>query len=186
MSGKQLNWGAIANVNFDDKRRKTLGIKTGREAFQKAHEDLAKAEAALARRKEVEPMLKSALLDKMVNRQPITVLQPINNPTESIPGLEKSGSDDDDDGFYNTSPSMSAERTVNARFEETMQVIPRGTELVYKAWDKQMGQWIFKGNNGKEYAIYDKSVIIFKGQSIENPGFYGLLFSTNLVDLLGD
>lgn len=185
MSGKQLDWGAIANVNFDDKRRKTLGIQTGREAFAKAYENMAKAEAAMSKRAESEPILKAGLIEKMVNRQPILVMQPINNPTEAIPGLEKSNSEDDD-GFYNTSPSMSAERTANAKFEEVMEVIPRGTELVYKSWDKQMGQWIFKGSNGKEYAIYDKSVIIYKGSAIENPGFYGLLFSTNLVDLLGD
>lgn len=184
MAGKTLDWNAVADVNFDDKRRKATGSITGRELFKKAFDNMQKAQEAIARRQEVEPLLKNFLIDHMVNRKPIQVMHPITNPTEAIPGLAKS---EDDDGFYNTSPSMSsAERSANARFEETMETIPRGIELVYKSWDKQLGQWLFKGSNGKEYAIYDKSVIIYKGSAIENPGFYGLLFSTNLVDLLGD
>lgn len=180
---KKLDWNAVASVNFDDKRRKAAGILTGKEMFAKAHERLRKSEEALARRQEVEPLLREALFKHMVGRLPITVQQPISNPTETIGGLSKS---EEDDGFYHTSPSKSAEAAASAKFEEVMETIPQGTVLLFKAWDKQMGQYIFKGNNGQEYAIYEKSVIIYKGSSIENPGLYGLLFNTDLVSILGE
>lgn len=181
MTTKRVDWGSIASVNFDDKRRKATGSKTWKEVIGKAVEDMEKAKDAVTKRQEIEPLLKNFLLDHMVNRKPIKVLAPISNPTEGLPGQNL---DDDDDGFYNTSPSSSLEKSANARFEEMMETIPVGTELTYKSWDKTMGQWLFKGSNGKDYAIYDKNVILYKGNAIENPGFYGLLFSTSLVNML--
>lgn len=183
---KTLDWSAIATVNFDDKRRKTQGIMTGKELFAKAHAERERAEAALAQRHAVEPVLRKALLDHMVNRKPIQVLHPINNPTESIGGLAKS-QDDEDDGFYqNSGPSRSQEAAMNSKFEEVMETIPAGTSLVFKSWDKQLDQWIFKSANGREYAVYTKGVIIFKGNSIENPGLYGLLFNTDIKSVIED
>lgn len=181
---KSIDWNSIATVNFDEQRRKKLGIKTGKEAFAKAYENLAKAEEMLARRKEVEPLLKNFLLDHMLNRKPIRVLQAIRNPTEVVSGGLNKSQTDDDDGFYNTSPSMSQEASANVSFVEAMETIPAGIDLIFKGLDKQMGQWLFKGSNGKEYAIYDKPMVLFQKQAIENPGFYGLLFQTNLVNLL--
>jgi hypothetical protein len=180
---KKLDWNAIASVNFDDKRRKSAGILTGKEAFAKAYDKLAKAEEALAHRQQVEPILRKALFEHMVTRRPITVVNPIHNPTETLGGLAKG---EEDDGFYYNSASRSAEAAASAKFEEVMETIPPGTELIFKSWDKAMGQYIFKGSNGQEYAIFEKSVIIFKGSSMENPGLYGLLFNTDLVSILGE
>lgn len=180
---KNLDWSAVANVNFDEKRRKATGMLTGKELFAKAHERMRKAEEAVARRAEIEPVLRENLFKHMVNRLPITVQQPINNPTETLGGLNKS---EEDDGFYHSSPSKSAESAASVKFEETLETIPQGTVLVFKSWDKQLGQYIFKSTKGHEYAIYDKSVIIYKGSSIENPGLFGLLFNTDLVSILGE
>lgn len=180
---KKLDWGAIATVNFDEKRRKATGTLTGKELFAKAHDNLRKAEQALVRRQEAEPILRKALFHHMVSRLPITVCQPINNPTETLGGLSKA---EEDDGFYYNSATRSAEAAASAKFEEVMETIPVGTTLLFKCWDKAMGQYIFKGSNGQEYAIFEKSVIIFKGSSMENPGLYGLLFNTDLVAILGE
>lgn len=180
MSGKKLVWDEIANVAFDDKRRKAHGTMTGKELFAKAHETLRKAEEHKSRRAEIEPILRQNLLKHMVSRLPITVMVPIQNPTESIGGVSKS---EDDDGFYGnrrTGPSK------EVSFEEVMETIPVGVELIFKAWDKQLSQWIFKGSNGQEYAIYDKNVIMFKGGAIENPGLYGLLFNSSIADVLNE
>lgn len=181
MTGKPLIWDDIADVAFDSKRRKATGSMTGRELFAKAHETLRKNQEAKDQRAAVEPILRKNLLKHMVSRLPITVMVPIQNPTESIGGVSKS---EDDDGFYaNTRKGQQSEKV---SFEETMETIPAGTDLVFKAWDKQLGQWIFKGSNGQEYAIYDKSVIMYKGGAIENPGLFGLLFNSSVADILND
>lgn len=182
---KTLDWSAIATVNFDDNRRKAQGIMTGKELFAKAHAERERAEAALALRAHVEPLLRKALADHMINRKPIQVLYPINNPTESLGGLAKS--QDDDDGFYqNSGSSRTQEAAASAKYEEVLETIPAGTSLVFKSWDKQLDQWIFKSANGREYAVYTKGVIIFKGNSIENPGLYGLLFNTDIKSVIED
>jgi hypothetical protein len=181
---KKLDWSSVASVNFDDNRRKNTKMMTGKELFAKALEKEEKIRKAFEMRKEVEPLLRDALLKAMTSRTPIKVLSAISNPTEALGGLVKS--EDDDDGFYNSNPAQKVESQANARFEEVMETIPSGTELIYKSWDKQLGQWIFKSVNGREYAIYDKSVILYKGNPIENPGLYGLLFNTDLIDTLGE
>ena len=176
-----FDWSKIAKPNFDDERRKKHGLKTGKQLFQESYQKLEKAEEAKARREAVEPLLKSQLIDHMVNRKPIQVLSPITNPTETINGLVDA-SEDEDDGFY--AMNKSAATNANVSFVEVMETIPAGTQLIYKSWDKQLGQWIFKGSNGKEYAIYDQPLVMFQGSMIENPGFFGLLHQTNLKLLI--
>lgn len=185
---KILDWNEIATVNFDDRRRKAQKTLTGREMFAKAYENLQKSEEALARRQVVEPLLRNALLAAMVSRVPITVTQPINNPTESLGGIQKGGFDDDDDGFYNSTPNHEANAIAqaNVKFEEVMEMIPPGTQLMFKSRDPQLGQLVFRGSNGREYSIYEHSQIMFKGSQIENPGLYGLLFATNLIDQIDE
>lgn len=185
---KELNWGAIATVNFDDQRRAKHGQMTSKELFAKSYETLQKSQDALARRKEIEPYLRNALLQHMVARTPITVLQPIKNPTETLGGVAKSnGKEEEDDGFYYNGgkPSVASDGPINlGTFQEVMEVIPSGIDLVFKSWDKNLGQLLFKGSNGAEYAIYEKSNILFQGQSMENPGLYGLLFQTSIINCL--
>ena len=164
----------ISKANFDDERRKKLGLKTGKQMFSEAHANMKKSEEAAQWRADVEPMLKAELIQHMVNRKEITVMLPINNPTEGIPGQ----GEDDDDGFYNMSKSSSI-----TGFEEIMEVIPAGTKLQFHSWDKVLGQWIFKSEN-KEYAIYDKPLIMFQQKQLENPGFFGLLYNTNIRQII--
>lgn len=173
-----FDWKQIANVNFDDQRRAKLGLKTGRQMFEESYQQMAKAEKASQERAQIEPLIKAQLLNAMVNRHPIQVVYPIKNPTETIGGASE---EDDDDGFYSINKS---ETSSSATFVETIETIPAGTQLLYKAWDKQMGQWIFTGSNKREYAIYDKPLIMFQNKMIENPGFFGLLHNTNLKNLI--
>ena len=169
-----FDWGNISKANFDDERRKKLGLKTGKQLFAEAHDRLQKAKDKQAWRNQVEPLLKAELIQHMVNRKPISVISPIQNPTEGIPGQEE-----DEDNFYNVQKSSSV-----GSFVELMETIPAGSELIFKSWDKTLGQWIFKSNTGKEYAIYDKPKVMFKQQAIENPGFFGLLYQTNIKNVI--
>lgn len=170
-----FDWSKIAKVNFDDQRRERLGLKTGKQLFSEAHENMRKAEEHQAWRARVEPLIKSHLLDHMVGRKPIEVLVPITNYTESIPGQE-----DDDDGFYQMQKSTSL-----GSFQLTTEIIPAGTELMFKSHDKTLGQLIFSGSNGKEYAIYQQATLPLPGgKTVENPGFFGLLHNTNLRKLI--
>jgi hypothetical protein len=66
-----------------------------------------------------------------------------------------------------------------------METVPAGIDLIFKSWDKQLGQWIFKGSNGQEYAIYEKSMVGFQGQVIQNPGLFGLLYNTDIIKIVG-
>jgi hypothetical protein len=171
-----IDWSKIRK-DFDSERRKATGSITGKELMQKAYSEMQAIESSKELKKAQLAVLKPMLLHYMVNKLPLVVRHPIQNPTESMGGA----SPDDSDGFYHT-----VQKSEGVSFEETMETIPVGTELTYFKWDKPMGQWIFKGSNGREYAIYDKNVIMFKGSSIENPGFYGLLYYTNIVDSLNN
>lgn len=182
---KTLDWSKLANVNFDDSRREKLGIMTGKQMFQKAYARMEAQEQQENLRKSIEPHLRQMLLDHMINRKPLKVLMPFQNPTETLGGIAV---DEEDDGFYaNISKSAdSAQRTAKATFETVMETVPNGIELVFKSLDKQLGQWLFKGSNGRDYAIYDHENIRWdKDQIIKNPGFFGLLYNTHLRQELG-
>ena len=185
MAKKELDWGTVADpVTGPAKvRLRDGGYVSFRDLVQKS---MAKQEAAAehqALMKAEEPLRKSKLLERMVNRQPIKVMGPIKNPTESIGGIQM---DEEDDGFYaNVRKSGDpSERTANSSFVEVMEVIPAGTELTFHHLNKTLNQWIFKSQKGKEYAIYTSPVVVFQGKQIQNPGFWGLLYSTDLI--LGD
>lgn len=174
---KILDWDSISDTNFDEKRRKNNGqFSSFKEAMAKSYEKMEASQAQADLMKAQEPGLRQALLEAMVNRSPIRVLAPIQNPTESLNGLQKS---EEDDGFYNAIPSSSQSESIGS-FQEIMEIIPAGTTLIFKSLDKQLGQFVFKSSNGQEYSIYDKNVILFQGQQIQNPGLYGLLYNTDL------
>ncbi|RLG44956.1 MAG: hypothetical protein DRN81_03220 [Thermoproteota archaeon] len=154
-----INWNKIAKVNFDDDRRAKHGQTTGRQLFEKIHDDLAKAKQAHAQRAEVEPFLRKSLLDHMVNRKPITVLVPIQTPSEVL-----------------------VKSDWGAEYQEQMITIPVGTILTYVTLEKSLGQWIFENQKGEEVTIYNTPTITFGKNPMQNPGFYGLLFNTNLIN----
>ena len=166
-----IDWSKIRK-DFDTERRKSNGQTTGKELMAKARDQLLSQDQAVSIKKSQVAALKPILLHFMVNKLPITVMKSIQNPTETV-----GGKTEDEDNFYH-----SVQKSLNVVFQEVMETIPAGTQLTYHSWDKQIGQWIFKSSTGREYAIYDKDVIMFMGNSMENPGLYGLLFNTNLVD----
>lgn len=184
MSKKELDWSSIADpVTGPAKvRLRDGGYLSFRDMIQ---QNVAKQEAAKQQMeimKAEEPMRKSQLLTRMVNRESIRVTAGFQNPTESLGGIQ---TDEEDDGFYsNTRKSGDgSERTANSSFQEVMEYIPNGVELTFKNLNKTLNQWVFKGSNGKEYAIYTSPTVIFQGRTIPNPGFWGLLYKT---DILGE
>lgn len=187
---KILDWNKIEDTtSFDDQRRKKVGQTTFKELMenayrrddeQKAHQDLVKSQ---------EPFLRNGLLKCMINRTPLRVLTAFMNPTESMSGQDTQ--DEIEDSFWNgvsaNDPIKKAERMASSRFEEVMETIPAGAELMFKSWNKTLGQWVFVDQNtDREFAIYDKPNVMFQNAQIRNPGFYGLLFNTHLVQELGD
>ena len=187
MTKRVLDWNSVANVNFDDNRRKKHGNMTGKELFAKAHETLQKAEDNATLTKAMEPILKAKLVEYMMARKPLTVLAPFHNPTEALNGIQKSEVEEEDDFYYSGGQSRDpSTSTASATFQEVMETIPAGTELVFKSLDKQLGQFIFKGSNGHEYAIYTQPEVMFQNSTIKNPGYFGLLFNTQLRNELGE
>lgn len=180
MDKKVLDWGSIANTAFDDKRRKATGSLTGKELFAKAYAKIAQQEEAASNAKAKEPLLKQELLKALLTKSAFRVIAPFANPTEALGGIVEGS--EEDDGFYMTkSKTDEAQRTSGASFQEVMETIPT-CELTFKSWDKQLGQFIFKASNGKEYAIYDKPRVLYQGNWITNPGYYGLLYNTNFSE----
>jgi hypothetical protein len=181
---KIVDWNKIASVNFDDNRRKKVGQITSKELFQKAHERMQEEESRADYLRKAMPILQNELIKSLSTKTPILVKSPIKNPTEALGGVIKS-QDDEFPDFYNSTPSnQGGGSTANARFEEVMQTIPAGITLMFKSWDKTLDQMVFRGSDGEDYAIYTRQKILFKGQSMENPGLFGLLFNTNLADIL--
>lgn len=173
-----INWKEIAQMGFDDKRRQAHGMTTGKELFRKAFEQMQEDSLKKAQLENLEAQVKSKLLQAMISRTPFKVLKSFHNATETLNGLTKSNDDDDDDGFYSNVGSSSS--TENSKFQETMEVIPAGITLTFKNLEKSLGTLVFKGSDGFEYVIYKDPSIMFKGSQIKNPGYYGLLFNTDL------
>lgn len=179
-----IDWNKIAKVNFDDNRRKVTGGSTMKEKFQKGREQLQAQENRAEFMKKSLPILKNALLMAITSKTPILLKSSVNNPTETLGGISKNEEDEFPD-FYNSSPSMQNDGS-NAKFEEVMETIPAGTALIFKSFDKTLDQFIFKGSNGQDYAIYTKDKVAFRGQVIENPGLFGIMYHSDLMDSLNE
>lgn len=178
---KTLDWSRTYKGNFDDRVRKAHGQTTYKQFCADQRVALAAHQEAQILRKSQEPILKQLLLDCMVNRKPIQVLTPITHFVEST-GITKSNQDDEFPDFYNSTSSQHSTPT----FRIVEEIIPAGTELIFKSIDKTLGQWIFKGSNEETYAIYSTPVISLEANkpAQENPGFYGLLWNTHLKNQL--
>lgn len=159
----KLDWNKIARVNFDERRRAAHGQKTGRQLFQNAYANLEKSKEMAKKREQIEPLLKKALLDHMVNRKPIIVL-----------------------AAFQTSMEVLQKSDWGAQYVETMHTIPAGSQLLFKGREGGLGQWIFETQDGSEITIYEKPMIMFGKSVIQNPGFYGLLYNTHLINEIGD
>lgn len=108
---------------------KIIGGKSMKEAFAKAATEQQVQESAEALlKKAFGPML--ALLEiRLQNRTPLRVMRPLVYPTSEI------------------------SKGYNPRFQDTLKRIEVGTELVMKALDSQMNEFIFEGSDGQEHAI---------------------------------
>lgn len=137
------------------------------EMLKKAQEQREVNEQKQELFKALEPELRKALLDKMVGKEVILVLQPFNNIAEQL-----------------------VKSSYGMGYQTVEEQIPAGTKLIYQKWDKTMGQWIFKAQTdgvgeGPEIAIYDKPLIVVENgpagpQQRVNSAFYGLLTNTNI------
>ena len=150
---KILDWNSIAKVNFDENRREQHGTKTGKQVFQEAQEREERQKLL----KSQEPLLKSRLLDHMVNQKPIVVGPGFRYLDEVMEG---------------------------GSFMIKAQPLKSGTTLIYKGRNKTLSQWMFETSNGEEIGIYDSPVISTGGLTSQpNPGFSGLLYNTNISNL---
>lgn len=155
---KKVDWSKL-------NQRSPLG-KTGegysggmyRKQMEKAFVNTQLQQEADKRLKDLEPLLKEELMNRMVNHEPIIVLAPIKYHTEI---MEKSD--------YGT------------KFKVGIAEITRGTQLTFSHLDKTMGQFIFKSSKGEDVAIYAGDTIRVTERDIAvNIGLKGLLMNTNI------
>ncbi len=177
MSTKKLDWNSLFHGENHGKNRGKYG--SYKEMMNTREAAAATAQASAAQFKQLEPLLKKALFEHLMNRTPITVLAPITYFTDSLSKSEDE--ETDDDKFYNTKKRNES----LGSFDTVPAVIPVGTELTFSRRDGTFNQWIFKGNDGKDYEIYETPVVAIPGrggasQQIQNPAFYGLLLSTSI------
>ncbi len=164
----KLDWNATYKGALRGKRGKYGSYK---ELMQKNHAEDAERKRQQEVFKKIEPFLRKSLLDRMANRKPIIVKAPLEYYFEEfIKG-----------GLHGVKVSKGT--------------IPTGTELTFHQWDKSMGQWIFKSQDGTEYEIYDQEVLTLPGPNntqhqTPNLGFWGLLtrtdIYTNLMEALNE
>lgn len=179
MAGKVIDWGSMAPPENPNTLQKGW-LERG---MTQAYQAMAKQQEALAQRKQTEPLLRQALMKAMVTRQPLKVVASFQNPTETLGGIKD---DEEDDGFYANQSIRKAENAANVTFQIVLETIPAGIELTFKSLNKTLRQFVFQGSNRKEYSIYQDSVLDLFGQATENPGLYGILYCTDLVENLGD
>jgi hypothetical protein len=167
---KNINWGA----QYKQPMRGKLGGKyaSRKEQLQKSYAQVEELQKKAETFKKMEPLLKQSLLDHMVNRKPIRVIQPLAYFTEELIKSENS-------------------TTSLGTFSVVKKVVNPGTELVFVKSDENLGQWLFKASTGEEVEIYSTPTIsLSPDHVVQNPGFWGLLTNTHLyrdmLNLLGD
>lgn len=115
-----------------------------KESFAKSHEMLREQEKAEETLKKAFPIMSNILLQRMVEKRPLTVMRPLPYTTESLGGDEE-----EDDGFY-----ANVKKSENAQFKSVTKVIPPGTQLTFVQLEKSMNQLWFKTQTGEEVGIY--------------------------------
>lgn len=137
------------------------------EMLQDQHQKQEEVKKGQEAYRKLEPLLRKSLLEHMTSRSPLRVTGHFEYYTEElVKSSDGSGS-----------------------FRIAKAVIPMGTELTYSHWDKTMGQWVFKSQDGAEYEIFDTPQVQLPGgvggsSMVPNPGFYGLLTRTHIYQAL--
>lgn len=112
------------------------------------NEFLAKADAIRFEQEKAEAFLKKAfpvmltlLEHRMMNGEPLVVMRPLRYQTSELPG------ESEDDGFYNVRKSD------NPKFVDVIKTIFPGTQLMLKAIDTVLQEFVFVDAQEKEYAL---------------------------------
>lgn len=124
--------------------------------YRSFSEFLAKGEALRAEQEKAQsylekalPVMVKALELRLQSREALYVMRPLRYRTSC---LKSELEDDLDKSFYNTDKNGGA----NDKFVDTVRVINPGTQLILKALDPNLREFIFQDGLGKEHSIsYD-------------------------------
>lgn len=86
----------------------------------------------------------TVLEHRLKNGEPLTVMRPLRFQTSELQSQQE-----EDDGFYNTRKS----EVVNDKFVDIIKTIMPGTQLLLKAIDPMMQEFIFVDAQEREYAL---------------------------------
>lgn len=96
------------------------------------------------------PAMLKLLEIRIENREPLTVMRPLSYQTSV---LKSELEDDLDKSFYNTDKNVAQGQD---KFVDTVKTINPGTQIILKALDPNLREFIFRDGMGKEHAIsYD-------------------------------
>lgn len=90
------------------------------------------------------PLMVTVLEHRLKNGEPLTVMRPLRFQTSELQSQQE-----EDDGFYNTRKS----EVVNDKFVDIIKTIMPGTQLLLKAIDPMMQEFIFVDAQEREYAL---------------------------------
>lgn len=113
-----------------------------RELVQKSEVLRLEQEQAEAFLQKAFPVMLTLLEYRLANQEPLMVMRPLRYQTSEIPGEEE------DDGFYNVRKSEAPPKYV-----DTVKTIMPGTQLMLKALDTSLQEFVFVDALGKEYAL---------------------------------
>ncbi len=99
-----------------------------REAFQKGQVQQVEVEKAQQLLAKALPIMENILLQRMVEKRPITLTRSLAYTTEVMQGQETQ--DEEDDGFYAIRKSNSGE-SFNSKFISVRKTLPAGTVLTF-------------------------------------------------------
>jgi len=115
------------------------------EFLQKAEALRAEQELAKAYLSKALPAMTKLLEIRLANREALTVMRPLSYKTSC---LQSEMQDDLDKSFYNNSKNPQQDK-----FIDVVKTINPGTQLVLKALDPTLREFIFEDGMGKEHAI---------------------------------
>jgi hypothetical protein len=176
---KKIDWESMYKSPMRGKTTaQGAGYTSRKDQVAKSYQKLEQMEKAQKQFARIEPYLRKSLFESLVNKDPITVIQPMYYWTETL-----NKSEDEIDRLYYNKPSDGS----NAQFQIKKSEIPKGTVLTFSHVDTQMGQWIFKSSNGPDIEIYSTPMIQLPGPGgqpvqVRNDGFWGLMTSTSIYE----
>lgn len=141
---KKVVWTPPSSIHNPKKQAGQYG--SFKELVQKANRVREEQEQAQAYLHKAMPAMLKLLEMRLQKGEALRVMRPIRYQTSKLQSeLQKS---EYDDGFYNN-PNRSA----NDKFVDVVETVLPGTQLVLKALDPNLREFIFQDGGGKEYAI---------------------------------